>query len=64
MLGLAQEQLMVIDDDEDWVGEPPEGRYTRDRAKPEFWRSQWPIAPAFVGLVIVIVVLLIVYLVR
>ena len=26
-------------DDDDWVGEPPEGRYTRDRAKPEFWRN-------------------------
>jgi hypothetical protein len=23
---------------EDWVGEPPEGRYSRDRAKPEFWK--------------------------
>jgi hypothetical protein len=55
---------MPNDDDEDWVGEPPEGRYTRDRAKPEFWRSQWPISPAAVGLVIVIVVLVIVYLVR
>jgi hypothetical protein len=28
------------DDDDDWVGEPPEGRYTRDRAKPDFWRTQ------------------------
>jgi hypothetical protein len=24
-------------DDDDWVGEPPEGRHARDRAKPEFW---------------------------
>ena len=23
------------DDDDDWVGTPPEGHYTRDRAKPE-----------------------------
>jgi hypothetical protein len=45
-------------DDDDWVGEPPEGRYTRDRAKPEFWRNRWPLAGA--GLVIVIVVLVIV----
>ena len=29
------------DDDEDWVGTPPEGHYTRDRAKPEFWRFRW-----------------------
>jgi hypothetical protein len=27
-------------DDDDWVGEPPEGRYTRDRAKPGFWATQ------------------------
>ena len=57
-------RLMPYDDDEDWVGEPPEGRYTRDRAKPEFWRSQWPVSPAAVGLLIVIVVVVIVYLVR
>jgi hypothetical protein len=45
-------------DDDDWVGEPPEGRYTRDRAKPEFWRGRWPLAGA--GLVIVVLVLVIV----
>jgi hypothetical protein len=33
-------------DDDDWVGEPPEGRHTRDRAKPEAWRRQ----PLVVGL--------------
>ena len=26
------------DDDDDWVGTPPEGRHTRDRANPGFWR--------------------------
>jgi hypothetical protein len=31
---------MSWDDDDDWVGEPPEGRYGRDRAKPEFWRHR------------------------
>jgi hypothetical protein len=49
------------DDDDDWVGEPPEGRYTRDRANPEFWRLQRPpeiIAAAFVVAVIVLVVVL------
>lgn len=49
------------DDDDDWVGEPPEGRVTRDRAKPEFWRTQRPpeiIAAGFVLLVIVLVVVL------
>jgi hypothetical protein len=24
-------------DDDDWVGTPPEGRYSRDRANPGFW---------------------------
>jgi hypothetical protein len=28
------------DDDEDWVGEPPEGHYSADRARPGFWRMQ------------------------
>ena len=50
------------DDDDDWVGTPPEGRYSRDRAKPEFWWRQKPIVPAFVGIVVVVVVILIVVL--
>jgi hypothetical protein len=52
------------EDDDDWVGEPPEGRYTRDRAKPEFWRTQRPpevIAAAFVLVVIVLVLVLILH---
>jgi hypothetical protein len=32
--------MTPYDDDDDWVGTPPEGRYTRDRAKPEFWRAR------------------------
>jgi hypothetical protein len=52
---------MPVEDDDDWVGEPPEGRYTRDRAKPEFWRLQRPpeiIAAGFVLAVIVLVLVL------
>ncbi len=30
-----------MDDDDDWVGTPPEGHHTRDRANPDFWREQW-----------------------
>src|SRR3954454_6802628 len=33
-------------DDDDWVGEPPEGRHTRDRAKPQHWANQWQAAVA------------------
>ena len=29
---------VAIDDDDDWVGEPPEGFHRRDQAKPDFWR--------------------------
>jgi hypothetical protein len=53
---------MSPNDDDDWVGTPPEGRYTRDRAKPEFWWRQKPIVPAFVGIFVVVVVILIVVL--
>jgi hypothetical protein len=52
--------MSLHDDDDDWVGTPPEGRYTRDRAKPEFWWRQRPIVPAAVGIAVVVVVILIV----
>ena len=47
--------LSGMADDDDWVGEPPEGRYTRDRAKPEFWRSQWQAiaATSVLGVVVI-----------
>lgn len=47
-------------DDDDWVGAPPEGRHTRDRAKPEFWWTQRPVVPAAVGLLLVVLVLLVI----
>ena len=51
------------DDDEDWVGEPPEGRYSADRAKPEYWRTV--AIPTIAGAVAVIaLVVLIVVLVK
>ena len=51
----------AYDDDDDWVGTPPEGHHSRDRAKPDFWRSQGPLMQgAGVLLLIVIVVVLIV----
>ena len=31
----------MADDDDDWVGTPPEGRHSRDRANPGFWANQW-----------------------
>ena len=46
-------------DDEDWVGVPPEGRHSRDRARPGFWRTQHPPAlpAAAIGLVLLVLVL-------
>jgi len=58
-LPLGRLNPMAFDDD-DWVGEPPEGRHTRDQAKPEYWRQPWPWAGAGTALLIVIVVLLLV----
>ena len=52
------------DDDDDWVGEPPEGHYSRDRAKPEFWRSQRPPEIIAVVVVVAIIVLVVVLLLR
>lgn len=43
-------------DDDDWTGEPPEGRISRDRANPSFWATQWQAraASAVLGVLIVI----------
>lgn len=48
------------DDDEDWVGTPPEGRYSRDRADPGFWWRQRPVSVAAVGLLLVIIVIVLI----
>jgi hypothetical protein len=51
------------DDDDDWVGEPPEGRYTRDRADPDFWRrNRMPLSITAAGIGIALIVLLIAWL--
>jgi hypothetical protein len=50
------------EDEDDWVGTPPEGRYSRDRARPEYWRGRWPLAGA--GMIIVLLFLVIVLIVR
>ena len=46
-------------DDDDWVGTPPEGRHSRDRAKPDFWRQR-PFGVVAAAVLLVLVVLLIV----
>jgi hypothetical protein len=46
-----------VSDDDDWVGTPPEGRHSRDRAKPEFWLTQKPLLVTGSGLLVVLAVL-------
>ncbi len=54
---------MAWRDDEDWVGEPPEGRHSRDRAKPEHWDQAWKLrAVGAVGITIALLVLVVVLL--
>ncbi len=52
----------MADDDDDWVGTPPEGRYSADRARPEFWWHQRPPQVALAGIVLVLIVLALVVL--
>jgi len=47
-----------MSDDDDWVGTPPEGHVTRDRARPGFWRNQWQASDAGGVLFILIVIVL------
>ena len=51
---------MAYDEDDDWVGEPPEGRYSRDRAKPDFWADKKPVSFVAAGIALVVLVLLLV----
>ena len=48
------------DDEEDWTGEPPEGRHSRERARPEFWQNHWQeaAAGAVLGVFILIALLI------
>jgi hypothetical protein len=51
------------DDDDDWVGEPPEGRYPASRANPGYWRRMKPpISITATGIGIVLIVLVVIWL--
>ena len=56
--------MSSYDDDDDWVGTPPEGHYTRDRAKPEFWWRQRPVALGGVALMLLVIAVIVVALLR
>lgn len=49
---------MAGSDDDDWVGTPPEGHHSRDRAKPAFWWSQRPAQLGFLGLLVALAILI------
>jgi hypothetical protein len=51
-------------DDDDWVGTPPEGHHSRDRAKPEFWWRQRPVSYTGAAILVTIVVLIVVIALR
>jgi hypothetical protein len=54
--------LMSYDDD-DWTGEPPEGRHPASSANPAFWRQmRAPISITATGVGIALIVLVIVWL--
>jgi len=48
-------------DDDDWVGEPPEGRHTRAQSNPGFWSSQRPLVVSvfWIGLLALAVVVVV-----
>jgi len=48
----------MADDDDDWVGEPPEGRHTREQSNPGFWANQWQAAAAGSVLFVLVVIVL------
>ncbi len=53
-------QTLPVREDDDWVGEPPEGRHSRDRAKPDFWADKKPVSFVAAGIALVVAVLVLV----
>jgi hypothetical protein len=50
-------------DDDDWTGEPPEGRHSASRANPGFWaENRAPMSITGVGIGVALIILAIVFL--
>lgn len=49
-----------MSDDDDWVGTPPEGRISRDRARPGFWAQNWPAVRWVFGILFVLLAVVLV----
>jgi hypothetical protein len=50
----------AVDDDDDWVGTPPEGHRVSDPARAAFWRAQTQRYMIGAGLLVAIVVVIVV----
>jgi hypothetical protein len=59
-LVLAPRGDFDVDDDDDWVGEPPEGRHTRDQADPGHWNRQWQGGAITGGVILLLIVVVLV----
>lgn len=51
---------MASADDDDWVGTPPEGRISRDRANPGFWAQNFKAVTVSLGILGVLLVVVLV----
>ena len=49
-----------MSDDDDWVGTPPEGHITRDRANPSFWQQNQTMLAVSGGVLFVLVVIVLI----
>ena len=49
--------MATKEEDENWVGTPPEGFHSRDQADPDFWRAQYRQYLKDVGVLVALVVL-------
>jgi hypothetical protein len=51
------------EDDDDWTGEPPEGRHSASRARPDFWaENRTPMSITGIGIGVALIILAIVFL--
>jgi hypothetical protein len=63
LYGSGYLQGMTAWDDDDWTGEPPEGRHSRSQANPGFWaENRAPLTITGIGVGVAIIILLIVWL--
>jgi hypothetical protein len=61
--GIGYLLVVAAWDDNDWTGEPPEGRHAASRADPGFWRRQRaPLSITATGIGIALIILFLAWL--